>query len=316
MSFQINNPSFSNSINIEYPESGVSYCVSFWKMNYFRRMQTNGKVKLVATDLDGTFLKNDQTISQKNLESLHLMGENGITRVAATGRNLQKTREVISSNIPFDYIVFSSGAGVFDWRTGELLYSQNIPAETVNGLSEYLIRNQWSFHLFKPVPENHYCWYFRSKNVTPEFEQYFKFHNSFAEPFPDCTAVNSEACQFLVIMPNDIAIFEQLKENICRTFPDLKIVRTSSPLHTPYIWMEIFHEDVSKGNGVKFICEKEQINPACTMGIGNDYNDLELLEFTRFSYLVENSPEELKRRFSVTKSNEENAFSVSVSIHL
>ena len=67
---------------------------------------------------------------------------------------------------------------------------------------------------------------------------------------------------------------------------------------------------------VRSVIEKEQINPACTMGIGNDYNDLELLEFTRFSYLVENSPEEWKRRFSVTKSNEENAFSVSVSIHL
>ena len=82
-------------------------------------MQINRKVKLVATDLDGTFLKNDKTISKKNLESLHLMGEKGIVRVAATGRNLQKTKDVILPEIPFDYIVFSSGAGVFDWRTGD-----------------------------------------------------------------------------------------------------------------------------------------------------------------------------------------------------
>ena len=179
-----------------------------------------------------------------------------------------------------------------------------------------MIRNQLSFHLFRPVPENHYCWYFRSKNASSEFERYFEFHNSFAEPFRDDVEIKSEACQFLIIMPNDIALFEQLKENIGRAFPDLKVVRTSSPLHTPFIWMEIFHKDVSKGNGVKFICEKEQIKPACTLGIGNDYNDLELLEFTNFSYLVENSPDELKLRYLVTKTNEEDAFSVLVDFHL
>ena len=280
-------------------------------------MQTTGNnIKLVATDLDGTFLKNDKTISRENLDALYHIGEKGIVRVVATGRNLQKTRDVISPDIPFDYIVFSSGAGVFNWKTGELLYARNIPEETVGALAEYLVRNEQSFHLFKPVPENHFCWYFRSKNKCSEFERYFEYHNSFSAPYPSATGINSEACQFLVILPDDIDRFEQLKSNICNSFPNLKIVRASSPLHTPYIWMEIFHQDVSKGNGVKFICDKESISPSSTMGIGNDYNDLELLEFTRFSYLTENGPDDLKHLFAVTKSNEEDAFSASVGLHI
>ena len=32
-------------------------------------------IKLVATDLDGTFLKNDRSISVANLEALHQLGE-------------------------------------------------------------------------------------------------------------------------------------------------------------------------------------------------------------------------------------------------
>ncbi|MDX9882041.1 MAG: HAD family hydrolase [Prolixibacteraceae bacterium] len=279
-------------------------------------MQTNGKIKLVATDLDGTFLKNDKTVSPKNMESLHAMGRKGIVRVAATGRNLQKTKEVISPDVPFDYIVFSSGAGIYDWRNGKLLYSRNIPGQTVGRLSEYLICNRQSFHLFRKVPDNHHCWYFRSESAGPEFERYFAFHNSFAEPFPEHSEINSEACQFLIIIPCEIGLFEQMKEEMCRAFPGLNIVRTSSPLHTPYIWIEIFHESVSKGNGVKFICEKEGIDPSGTMGIGNDYNDLDLLEFTRFSYLVENGPNDLKHRFLPAKSNEEDAFSFSVAYHL
>lgn len=279
-------------------------------------MQINGKLKLVATDLDGTFLKDDKTISSTNLETLYLLGKKGIIRVAATGRSLHKTKEVIPNDVPFDYIVFSSGAGVFNWKTNELLYSKNISSEITNMLASYFVANNRSFHLFKAVPLNHHCWYFRGTNSNPEFERYFEFHNSYADEFPIHESIDSQACQFLVILPNDIAEFEQLKFEILELFPKLKIVRTSSPLHTPYIWMEIFHEDVSKGNGVRFVCEKENINATGTLGIGNDYNDIELLEYTHHSYLVENGPNELKSYFSNTISNEDDAFAVSVGKHL
>lgn len=279
-------------------------------------MQINGKLKLVATDLDGTFLKDDKTISKTNLHTLQSIGEKGIIRVAATGRSLHKTKEVIPVEVPFDYIVFSSGAGVFNWKSKELLFSKNISSDIVSELADFLVANKLSFHLFKPVPENHHCWYFRGTNANEEFERYFEFHNSFAEPFPVGKNIDSQACQFLVILPDDPAGFEQLKNEILALFPKIKIVRTSSPLHTPYIWMEIFHEEVSKGNGVRFICEKENIDAASTLGIGNDYNDIELLEFTNYSYMVENGPKELKQQFTTTLSNEEDAFAVSIKKHL
>ena len=80
--------------------------------------------------------------------------------------------------------------------------------------------------------------------------------------------------------------------------------------------MEIFHQSVSKGNGVKFLCDSLQIEHEYTLGIGNDYNDLDLLEFTQYSYLVENGPYELKDRFLPTKSNEESAFAIAVGNYL
>src|SRR5690606_16564586 len=123
-------------------------------------MEREKKLKLVATDLDGTFLKNDKSISKENLDALDVLGEKGILRVAATGRNLQKTQEVIASHVPFDYIVFSSGAGVYDWKKGKLLFYQNLNKSVVRQLSDYLVARDLNFHLFKPVPENFKCWYF------------------------------------------------------------------------------------------------------------------------------------------------------------
>ena len=80
--------------------------------------------------------------------------------------------------------------------------------------------------------------------------------------------------------------------------------------------MEIFHHSVSKGNGVKFLCDRLQIGHEYTLGIGNDFNDLDLLEFTHYSYMVENGPQELKDKFLLTQSNEESAFAKAVGNHL
>ena len=80
--------------------------------------------------------------------------------------------------------------------------------------------------------------------------------------------------------------------------------------------MEIFHQAVSKGNGVKFVCDTFKIEHEYTLGIGNDFNDLDLLEFTNYSYVVENSPQELKGRFLSAKSNEDNAFAQAIEKYL
>jgi hypothetical protein len=278
-------------------------------------MGSEKKLKLVATDLDGTFLKNDKSISKENLDALDSLGGKGILRVVATGRNLQKTQDVIASNVPFDYVVFSSGAGVYDWKNKKLLFYQNLNKSVVRQLSDYLVARDLNFHLFKPVPDNFKCWYFRGSVPCSEFERYFDFHQSHSEELLTNQNIDSEACQFLVVFPNDPDRFHLLKDEIQKNFPEVKVVRTSSPLETDYIWMEIFHHSVSKGNGVKYLCDWLKIEHEYTLGIGNDFNDMDLLEFTYFSYIVENGPQELKELFLPARSNEESAFAHAVGEH-
>lgn len=279
-------------------------------------MENKNIIKLVATDLDGTFLKNDRSITKENIDSLHSLGQKGILRVVATGRNLKKTMEVLSSDIPFDYIVFSSGAGVYDWKHEKLLFKQNLDQHIVQQLTDFLVARDLNFHLFKPVPENYQCWYYRGSVECSEFESYFDFHQSHSEPLPSDHQIKSDACQFLVVFPNNPDRFFAMKNEIEHQFSKVKVVRTSSPLDTGYIWMEIFHQSVSKGNGVKFVCDSLQIEHEYTLGIGNDFNDMDLLEFTNHSYVVENGPQEMKERFLSAKSNEESAFAKAIEKYI
>ena len=265
-------------------------------------------IKLIATDLDGTFLKNDKSISNKNLEALHLLGDKNIVRAVATGRNLRKVREVLNDHVPFDYIVFSSGAGVFDWKNKKLIHNQNISKESSQKLIYYFVERKLNFHAFFPVPENHKHWYFRGEKKCEEFDRYFQFNKASSTELNLRKLPNEELCQFLIIIPEDGQKFNQMKLEIEAICSEIRVIRSSSPITKGYIWIEVFHKSVSKGNGVKCICDLLDIEYKNTLGIGNDYNDFDLLDFTAHSFLTENAPSEIKEKYTSVPSNENDAF--------
>lgn len=269
-------------------------------------------IRLVATDLDGTFLKDDKTISPKNLESLHRLGEKNITRVAATGRSMHKVCEVLKPGIPFDYVVFSSGAGVFDWQKQQHIFSRNLSQHSVKKLLNHFISEKLNFHAFFPTPENHKHWFYRGDKKCDEFERYFTYNQAFSYELNVNNLPETEMCQFLVIIPEDEEKFSKLKNNIESICPEIRVIRASSPITKGFIWIEVFHHSVSKGNGIKHICEILGIGNEQTVGIGNDYNDFDLLEFTGFSFLTENAPPEIKHLYPNAPSNENDAFASAV----
>jgi Cof subfamily protein (haloacid dehalogenase superfamily) len=269
-------------------------------------------IKLVATDLDGTFLKNDHTISPENLEALHQLGIKQIIRVVATGRNLLKVTEVIPREVPFDYIVYSSGAGIFNWREQEHIFQQNISHEAAGLLTDHFRIRDYNFYMFAPAPGNHRLWYHKGKQECGEFNRYLEFHRSYSEPVPETGIPGNGICQFLLIIPENDMSFENLKNEIEEQCNEIRVIRSSSPVTKGYIWVEVFHSNVSKGHGVKHICDMLEIHPGQTFGIGNDYNDIDLLNFTAHSFLTENAPAPIKSRFFALPSNENNAFAHAV----
>jgi hypothetical protein len=59
-----------------------------------------------------------------------------------------------------------------------------------------------------------------------------------------------------------------------------------------------------------------QIGQENTVGIGNDYNDFDLLEFTGHSFLTENAPSIIKNTFPNLPSNENDAFAFATQLIL
>ncbi len=273
------------------------------------------EVKMVVTDLDGTLLQADQSISQTDQKTLERLGDLGLCRIAATGRNLYKVRMVLNEKSPFDYVIFSSGAGIMDWKAQELIRAISIPIEMSTAIIHYLISEGYNFKVSRELPDNHNFGWWKSYDC-PELKRYVEHHKKFGNAVKldlDHPFISS---QFLMFFPINSNQFELVKEKVQSKFPDLSIIKTTSPLNPDYIWMEIFPKGVSKAHGIEEICRITGISRENTLGIGNDFNDLEMLEFTQHSYVVENAPEALKMKYLISLAHYEDGFTHAVNKHL
>jgi hypothetical protein len=264
----------------------------------------NKNWEMIITDLDGTLLNDNREVSFPDMKSLFWLGENNITRVIATGRSFYSTKKVLKDNFPIDYLIFSSGAGVYDWKNKKLIHSQFIPDFEVKQISKILINHSVDFMIHEIIPENHKFIYHRTGNNNPDFEQRIKVYNDFADELNPQTEKYQNACQIIAVFPNNINFFDEIKQK----FSDIKIIRTTSPLDGDSIWMEIFPEFVSKAYGIDWLCQKLKINSNKTISVGNDYNDIDMLEYTAEKFIVSNAPDDLKAKFPNCKSNQESGF--------
>lgn len=268
-------------------------------------------IKIVITDLDGTLLNNYKQVSLIDMKSLYWLGEREIIRVIATGRNFYSACKSISDKFPIDYLIFSSGAGIYNWKQKKLIHSQYLPENEVKQISQILTDHEIDFMIHEMVPENHKFIYHRTKKINPDFERRIEIYKEFADELDKTKETYEHASQILAVFPNDIELFKEIENK----FNDIKIIRTTSPLDGDSIWMEIFPISVSKGHGIEWLCNKLKINQSQTISIGNDYNDIDMLEYTAKKYVVLNAPDDLKERFPVCNSNQENGFTSALDLY-
>jgi Cof subfamily protein (haloacid dehalogenase superfamily) len=262
------------------------------------------RVEMVITDLDGTLLSTDHKVSDTDLESMRRLGESGVVRVIATGRSYFSLKRVLPPDFPVDYLIFSSGSGIMEWESKSLLYSRSLSRQEVLKALDVLKLLKLNFMIHEPIPDNHIFSYHCSGQATGDFDYRISLYQGYASPMSPGFRVK-ESGQILVIVEEDDSIVEMLKSRLS----GLAVIRTTSPLDGRSIWIEIFPEGVSKSQGARWLCRRTGIPEEAVMAVGNDYNDMDLLEWSCYPFVTANAPDPLKSRFPVTSGNNESGFS-------
>jgi len=256
---------------------------------------------LFIMDLDGTLLRSDRTFAVPDLEALRKLGELNVVRTIATGRSLASFNTVVVSDLPVDYIVFSTGAGVLRYQSSEIIRKVHLEPHEVSRACDVLNACRLDFMVHRTIPDNHMFAYLRSNDQNTDFERRIELYKQFAIPLEDVAGDFGPATQLLAVVPPRSA--RAALDKIRAEMTDFNVIQTTSPLDGKSTWIEIFPSTVSKSQTAAWLADALGIDRQLIVSVGNDYNDIDLLEWTTTSYVVNNAPADIKIRFACVASN-------------
>lgn len=263
------------------------------------------------TDFDGTLFRSDGTISATDFATLEKLGNYGIARVIATGRSLHSFFNTVTTKLPIDYLIFSTGTGIMDYSDHSVIKSFHMEPGEIQETAALFMEHNLDFMIHSPVPDNHRFAYWPLRSSNPDFVNRISLYKDHSRPLEKSLQGYSSASQLLAIIAesDNSAVYHFVKASL----PRLTVIRTTSPLDGSSTWIEVFPGGVSKGHAAEWLTGKLGIPHKHSAAIGNDYNDLEMLHWADRGYAVFNAPADLKNSFHIVSSNNDNGITEAAS---
>jgi hydroxymethylpyrimidine pyrophosphatase-like HAD family hydrolase len=268
--------------------------------------------RMMITDFDGTLFRSDRTVAEQDLENLRKLGEEGVVRVIATGRNLYSFMKAAPADLPVDFLVFSTGVGIARYPHPEenMIREASLPHYACLYIKKVFDQFRFDYMVHGTMPENHRFVYHRNTPENSDFDTRLSFYDGLSEPINGNFA--GPASQFLAITHEERAsgLFSEVSEALS----DFTVIRTTSPFNGVSTWLEVFPKGVCKSEAVSYLADLCGIPALHTMAVGNDYNDEDLLHWSGKGFVVANAPDDLKSTFDTVSDN--NTCGVSEAITL
>lgn len=263
-------------------------------------MINSHNIQAIVTDLDGTLLNDNRQIGKEDIRTLKFLGDQGISRIVATGRSMYSFHDALPKDFPIDWLIFTNGSGILNYKTKEIISNKFIPRDQVIKIAKKLTELQIDFQVRNPIPKDHGYFYRRFYDENPDFDRLahiYKDHIRFLKKLDQL----GNATRVITISQNH-SIIDQIE----REFSDFQIIRATSPIDGNSVWMEIYPPAVNKGSALLYLCNYLNISMENTIGLGNDYNDLDFLKIVRHCFVTANAAIPLKNKCRVTVNNNQN----------
>jgi HAD superfamily hydrolase (TIGR01484 family) len=262
---------------------------------------------LFVTDLDGTLLTDDRTVSETDLETLHRLRDNGVVVAAATGRSLYSFERALAhmhtdtGSFPLDFLIFSTGAGVLRFTGHEIIRHLAISRSDVMRITACFEQQCLDYMVHNAIPETHHFLFKSHGRDNPDFFQRISLYQPFAAPMTPDTPVFESATQVLAIMPPAVCLTRVAR--IQQELSEYSVVHATSPLDHRSAWIEVFHPQASKSIAAAWLAEHLNIPQSRVVAVGNDYNDQDLLAWAGQAFQVANAPPALRAGIRLPLSN-------------
>ncbi|TYP99681.1 hypothetical protein C7447_101285 [Tenacibaculum adriaticum] len=250
------------------------------------------KVKLVATDMDGTLLNSKGEVSDRFFELFEELKNLGVLFVAASGRQYYSIVEKLKPIKDEIYVIAENGA--LTMKQDQELQIKEIHRDVYVDLIETV----------KKIENTQVIFCGRKRGYIENYGQ--DFVNFFSE-FYDRYEIVDNLSQVINDQCLKIAICNQqgAEKNI---YPSVKHLENKLKVKVSgEVWLDLSHNLADKGNALSQIQEKYNISSEETMAFGDYNNDLEMLQKATYSFAMKNAHKNVKEIANyITKSNDDN----------
>lgn len=281
------------------------------------------QIKLIALDLDGTFLNSRGEISEQNLQAVRRAEEErGVLVTIATGRRFRDARPVgIRAGLNAPLITHNGALTKFADNLNVVNVALLNEAEAQEVLR--VGRKFCSDAMLSCDPHGAGLMFY--DNVSPDnvpLQKYIAWSSRLHGE--DAADAIRHVASLEAILP-DVEIVHLSFSGACAAMTDLQnalenelggAVKVLSTVYESqnFTLLDILHPEASKGYGVKNFAEYHGLTPENVMTIGDNFNDLEMLEYAGTPVVMGNALPALLEdaRFFQTLSNDESGVALAI----
>ena len=268
-------------------------------------MKLSKPIRLIATDIDGTLLNPQFKISDGDLQALRRAHAAGIEVVLVTGRR-HRFALPIAQELGFDLWLISSNGAVTRSLIGETFHCDMMPREICRRLCGAMQEFRGNTVLTFDQETKGAIVLERLDELGASIRRWLEKNMEYIEfvaPIENALTRDPVQAMFCGTMKR----MEQALAVLNRSGMDgqITILRTEYP-ERDLSMIDVLNAGCSKGHALARWARHRGIAQAEVMAIGDNHNDVEMLEFAGHPVIMGNACEELRARgWTLTLSNGE-----------
>lgn len=276
-------------------------------------------IKLVASDLDGTLIDNNNFIPQKNMEAINTIHNKNINFAICTGKTYSITKD-ICSKCHASYGIFGNGTQIINLKTGEEIYKNILSIEDFNTCYEIAKKNNLHVHVYTD-----------SEVITPKLE-YMDLRNYILNGSKDSdnlhfriiddihSYINKNKSQIFKLVISSQSSLDEVKNSILENL-DLNINHIKKNnrykdviIDKEYEYLDITPKNIGKGYALNYLSNMLNVDTQEVMAIGDNVNDIDMLKVSGIGVTLSDAYDEIKKvaTYTTTSSVSDSGFAEAV----
>jgi len=256
----------------------------------------NLKYKMLVTDMDFTLLNKEKKVSVRNREAVKAAIEKGVHMVVATGRIYTSARiyaRLLGVRTP---IIASNGAIIREAAfnnpedTENTIYKDTLNAETIKKMIELSHKYGFFCHFF--TEDTIYAE--KLVNVSLRYTEWNKYLGEedkvkivIADDIEKALVQDNVKILKGIVVDNDSEKIQSFRNEIEGT----GIVSATQSMNNN---LEMMNKGVTKGSAVKILAQMYGIDRKEIIAIGDNENDMSMIEYAGLGIAMGNAEESLK----------------------